>query len=517
MFSHAKELTSCIIQLPQLADLNAQIEPLLLQTQERLQELLSQTSKLISSRYVLIDNISRLTGQLISIPDDPTEQIEPESTSGGKEGIQEQALSLLERLERAEQTIEALARGIKWISVLERVMLLARKTLDTRQFTPSSPSPLPCLPFFKTLDTFVCQLTQALPPSFNLLRVCQDVHRQVWEEIKSWGESALDRALDGIGWPGRGVKYEDVDKEKRREFERTFRELLILQLEGIKLKSSPGRTLLIDPELEQGLFPIKVMVKSVRQRFVFHFETDRGTNRLDKVSAGLFFSVSVLSTNADIGRVCLQPEWAFSSILDTIYEQRPFLLDYIQPLLSRTPSPSSPSPLLAKVDALSELIDQLLELPFTMLEHRLEHLYPHPPLLAHTIYQTVQFDENIKRNRWYELDRTWKGVRHTALQGESRQLPDWQGLASQLLSHNDAFAKWLQGEKEFAFEQYEEIMEAPNAWSIVDEGISLVDVVPTDMHDGVNEHEKARGLKPTIRARQVKALIEQVAGEFTVS
>lgn len=58
------------------------------------------------------------------------------------------------------------------------------------------------------------------------------------------------------------------------------------------LDSTPGRLrseLNFDEEIENGLYPIVTMVKPVRQRFVFHFEGDRGTNRLDKVRSPYFF------------------------------------------------------------------------------------------------------------------------------------------------------------------------------------------------------------------------------------
>ena len=127
-----------------------------------------------------------------------------------------------------------------------------------------------------------------------------------------WGVSALEDALDGIGWPGRGVTYESVGADERRKFERSFKELLVLQQESVChpvrgvcldlvgliltdrsftraikiVDSTPVKlrsVLSFDDEIENGLYPIVAMVGPVRQRFAFHFEGDRGTNRLDKV------------------------------------------------------------------------------------------------------------------------------------------------------------------------------------------------------------------------------------------
>lgn len=108
-----------------------------------------------------------------------------------------------------------------------------QETLEARQLDTSSPhrSPLASIRPFKELHNLLVSLTNSLPPTFNLLIISQRVYRQVWMEMKSWGEKALEGALEGIGWPGRGIKYGDVGVAERRAFERSFKELLILQQE----------------------------------------------------------------------------------------------------------------------------------------------------------------------------------------------------------------------------------------------------------------------------------------------
>jgi hypothetical protein len=44
----------------------------------------------------------------------------------------------------------------------------------------------------------------------------------------------------------------------------------------------------------------------------------------------------MLITDESTWFACSQPEWAFSSVLDTIYEQRTFAETYLQALVSRT-------------------------------------------------------------------------------------------------------------------------------------------------------------------------------------
>lgn len=74
------------------------------------------------------------------------------------------------------------------------------------------------------------------------------------------------------------------------------------------------------------------MAKPVALRFRFHFEGDRGTNRLDKVCFSRLrkFGAPYLCV------LSLQPEWAFSHVLDLIFEQRSFAEGYLQPLLARS-------------------------------------------------------------------------------------------------------------------------------------------------------------------------------------
>lgn len=66
-----------------------------------------------------MDDLGRLTGELVS------------SNAGGDVAgetggnVAEDTLTLLERMEKARTRLDALGLGIKWMGVLERVMLSA--------------------------------------------------------------------------------------------------------------------------------------------------------------------------------------------------------------------------------------------------------------------------------------------------------------------------------------------------------------------------------------------------------
>jgi hypothetical protein len=191
------------------------------------------------------------------------------------------------------------------------------------------------------------------------------------------------------------------------------------------------------------------------------------------------------------------------------------------------------------------MIAQLLPLALALLRHRFPHLLDHPALLAHTVYQTVVFDEAV-RQLGFRYGRTWKVV--CARQRQRRQQQErtgkggrqeheeneeWVGLTEQVLSTADWYDRWLAGEKkcEFPFfrrqaarlgtlklpstwpvaeDQFNEIISSEEAWMIVP-----LDSTASGMEDDVDDHNGVAAeakYRPTMGARKVKALIEQVAG-----
>jgi hypothetical protein len=66
-----------------------------------------------------MDDLGRLTGELVS--SNANGDMTGESGGNGAEDT----LTLLERMEKARTRLDALGLGIKWMGVLERVMLSA--------------------------------------------------------------------------------------------------------------------------------------------------------------------------------------------------------------------------------------------------------------------------------------------------------------------------------------------------------------------------------------------------------
>lgn len=92
---------------------------------------------------------------------------------------------------------------------------------------------------------------------------------ELWDEMKGKLAGAFESVVNKIGWP---MKEEVEMKGREKEFVDAFEKLLVLQT----------------PELGDGgekvMLPFEVLVKPLALRFRYHFEGDRPTNRVDKVS-----------------------------------------------------------------------------------------------------------------------------------------------------------------------------------------------------------------------------------------
>ncbi|KAJ9099250.1 hypothetical protein QFC21_004131 [Naganishia friedmannii] len=529
----------------ELQTVQSQIRQLTTRAQERLQKLLEDAQGVSMSRWEVVDLLGRLERELLQSDGssggdgdgdvsvdidsqmdgdghkaDSKQMVEVRRKESVKEGEADEARSVLLRLEQTHARLAALARGLRWIAVLEQVVSSRQVTAlffyhsntclgDLTPLLPHSQetlqqihqpptngrrsSPLDALQGYKSLHSLVARMHASLPPTLFLLDVCKRVRADTWKGIKAALDKNLLDALTEIGWPQK-VHYSALSVEKRKAFERAFRESCVWQLECETLsRTPPGVT--EDPsdpaasrQQKSALSPFVVMAQQVAPRFRFHFEGERGTNRLDK------------------------PEWAFSHILDLVFEQRAFAEGYLQPLLHRSG--------FGQVDAMSEMIAQLLPLPLALLRHRFPHLLDHPALLAHTVYQTVVFDEAVRQlgfrygrtwkivgSRW-EQDRGMKGKKEREVENE-----EWVGLTEQVLSTADWYDRWLAGEKQFADDQFNEIISSDEAWMIVP-----LDSTASGMN-GVDEQNEAAAAeaeyRPTMGARKVKALIEQVADRYT--
>ncbi|OCF54147.1 hypothetical protein L486_08343 [Kwoniella mangroviensis CBS 10435] len=416
----------------------------IINTQARLQTLLSSAQELSLQRYSIADKLANLVSD---VSDGNSHSTDDDS------GIRQKRESILGQLEVLQSELSRLEAGLAWAKVLEQVVILSERTLNPLSHKHS---PLAALPHYRQLNDLVQRLEGTLPPEMALMKVVIEVEENTWQGLRDLMAENLLKACESLGWPKK-IIYENVSAEARRAFETAYQDLLYLQAEGEDLhgEERPSHW-----SIGKGLYPIQAMIKPIELRFKYHFMGTKGTNRVDK------------------------PEWAFANILDQIYEHQSFLSTYLQQLSSKAG--------FEDIDIKSEFTLLLFPILLGLLRARIPHLLQHPALLAHTIYQTVIFDEAVKEGG-FDLDATSIY--------EGRESPAWEGLSGVVLKENDWFEKWLLGEKKFADTQLNEIISSPEAWTISDE---------------VNEEDEGQssGLKPTVSARQVKALVEQITDRY---
>ncbi len=178
-----------------------------------------------------------------------------------------------------------------------------------------------------------------------------------------------------------------------------------------------------------------------------------------------------------------------------------------------------PHQLIFKCMTQREFTYLLLPLLHRKLRRTVPALVPHPPILAHTIYQALSFDSAL-REEGFEI----RGTSATASKGKDGKQEEkeqkWEGASEVILGRREWFEAWMEGERVckssplfillvhtlrnacilVAMDQYMEIISAQDAWLIIDD--------TGDDDESVIDRE----LKPTNSARRVKALVEQVTG-----
>jgi hypothetical protein len=111
-----------------------------------------------------------------------------------------------------------------------------------------------------------------------------------------------------------------------------------------------------------------------------------------------------------------------------MYEHTPFLLSILQPLTAQSGY--------SEVDVRSEFILALFPTILDLLRQRIPLLLDRPALLAHTVYQTVLFDDAVREGGFVLSGTSARGA-------EER----WEGLTGVILREEGWFEKWLVGEK----------------------------------------------------------------------
>lgn len=91
----------------------------------------------------------------------------------------------------------------------------------------------------------------------------------------------------------------------------------------------------------------------------------------------------------------------------------------------------------------------LLPLLSRKLRRTIPALLPHPPILAHTIYQALTFDSAL-REAGFELRGTSAALSNSSesLQGkDGKGGQKWEGISEVILGKKEWFEAWMEGER----------------------------------------------------------------------
>ncbi|GAA6047744.1 hypothetical protein JCM3770_001756 [Rhodotorula araucariae] len=292
----------------------------------------------------------------------------------------------------------------------------------------------------------------------------------VWNSLVRKLSSRLLGKLEALGWPQPFEEALDPYEDARvAEFQTAFVDLLTL--EAVQANNPiPGPPKAAGHVLKKPkpLLALVPLVHPLLLRFKWHFEGDRTTNRIDK------------------------PEYPLSHVLNLLTAHERFLGEDIQYLLDSNG--------FEHIDAVNEFTSLLLPPLASRLRHHLPQLLSIPPVLAHTVYQVVEFDQQL-RSRGYR-PRTWPTVlRPDEDLPADDEDPEWEGLSETILGRVEWFERWLEGEREFFDHRYFDAIGASDAWHIVPE-------------EDFDAGESGSGTRPTNSALRVKELAEQLAVRY---
>lgn len=145
-------------------------------------------------------------------------------------------------------------------------------------------SPQAALQPYLRLQYLVNALKEAQPAAEDaaphLIDHVDETARTLWKQMKDAFASDFEATLKKMGWPRADIS---VDERLEREWNEGVRKLLELQEPELKARDNQD-TKKHSTEDQLVLLPLEVMVKPLELRFKYHFEGERQTNRLEKVS-----------------------------------------------------------------------------------------------------------------------------------------------------------------------------------------------------------------------------------------
>ncbi|KAG5648249.1 hypothetical protein DXG03_006207 [Asterophora parasitica] len=453
-FDDLDELESLVLDAQRRND---ELQSKLVSSQSKIDALLADTSVSTDEHIHTAQELSLLRHSLT----DELEELSEQLVSTLSEG--EGKSTLLEDIEALHRNLKELQSVKGYVQVIEHALKLSEASTEQIGGSNVSISAL-SLSEYKALQTFVAKVSKACSTvqdgsgdqTLNLVQFLEKLRDKSWTDIQGTLARSLIASAEKIGWPT-AVDYTSASVEDRAAFEHTFRNLLKLQTWGNTIGAPQPKS------GKDGLYPLQALVQPISLRFKYHFEGNRQTNRSDK------------------------PEWYLTHVLNVTHEHRIFMESVVQRLLESSEYRG--------INAWHEFTYLLLPLPSRKLKHTIPSLLPHPPLLAHTIYQALTFDAALLEGGFL--------IQETSAAQQYSAGDKWEGVSEVVLGNTEWFEAWVLGEQRFAEDQYHDTIGAADAWLIAGDDEHIIEDSPT------------RDIKSTNSARKLGTLIEQATDRYS--
>lgn len=189
--------------------------------------------------------------------------------------------------------------------------------------------------------------------------------------------------------------------------------LLQLQLPNEKHGPTVKSSLLTD--FTPVCLPISLLIRPLKQRFIYHFSGNKQTNRRDK------------------------PEWFFTQILTWIKDHEKWIDNNVQPVIDA----SGFSHIYGKI----EFMRGLVQLAVEKLYSELQIVQYDDALFGHFVDEALGFERELRDTLLY---------------------PSNQPATVFVLTQAQIFSKWINMEKKYATEKMDSILSASTAWQKID-------------------------------------------------
>ncbi|CAL1686469.1 unnamed protein product [Lasius platythorax] len=342
-----------------------------------------------------------------------------ELISSEVEQLQENCADLNKKIEESfsendkniklQETIDKIGQLDKSLSYLYFIKYIENVS-DELEMSLSSDDDETMITLYTNLTNVSCQLQTS---------VCRHLVNYVHETLHFWHNLIKEKLskeyndlLKTLRWPFCGTNGTSLNTplpEIMTRFKILTEYLFHLQLPEEMAKPVVTSALLTD--FAPVSLPIVLLVRPLRQRFIYHFTGAKLTNRQDK------------------------PEWFFTQILTWIKDHVQWVQKYIQPIADSIG--------FEHLDIKAEFMRALVQLAVEKLHSELPIAQYDDTLFAHLVDEALGFERELRETLLY---------------------PQTQPATVFVLTQAHIFIKWINMEKKYATEKMDAILSSNTAW-----------------------------------------------------